>query len=178
MTLKNKIHVSLDRDLRKKYGVRSFPVSKGDIVSIKVGGRKDEGGKVVNVDHRSGRVSVEGITIAKADGKQEEFFIEPDKLVITKLDFSRADRLENLKKIAALKNRTIEIEEPTPPEEAPEAEAEGEAEPEENEEEETEEEETSESESEEAEEEPAEEDDELEEDESEEMEMESDDNQD
>lgn len=123
MSLKSKIQVSLNQDLRKKYGVRSFPISKGDIVSIKVGGRKGEGGKVVNVDHRSGRVSVEGITIAKSDGKQEETFLDPTKLVITKLDFSRQDRLDNLKRIAAIKNRTIEIEEPEPEKpEAPETE--------------------------------------------------------
>ena len=42
--LENKINVAINRDLRKKYGIRQFPIVKGDIVKIISGSRKGEGG--------------------------------------------------------------------------------------------------------------------------------------
>lgn len=126
----SKIKVSLNSDLRKRFGLRSFAISEGDIVKVRSGSRKGEGGKVVKVDHVTGKVSVEGLTIAKADGKQKEFFLEPSSLVITRLDLSRQERLARIREIAALKK--ITISEPTPEELAPpesETEPETEAEP-------------------------------------------------
>ena len=113
----SKINVSLNSELRKRYGLRSFAVSKGDIVKIKSGSRKGEGGKVIGIDHVSGRISVEGITIAKADGKQKEFYMDASNLIITRLDLSRQERLSRIRKIAELKK--ISIVEPTPEELAP-----------------------------------------------------------
>ncbi|MEM0157494.1 MAG: 50S ribosomal protein L24 [Thermoplasmataceae archaeon] len=113
----SKINVSLNSELRKRYGLRSFAVSKGDIVKIKSGSRKGEGGKVIEIDHVSGRISVEGITIAKADGKQKEFYMDASNLMITRLDLSRQERLTRIRKIAEMKK--ISIVEPTPEELAP-----------------------------------------------------------
>lgn len=138
MAIDGKIRVSLNRDLRKKYGIRSFPIAKGDIVTIRSGGRKGEGGKIIDVNHKEGRVSIEGITIAKADGKAEEYFVASNILQITKLELSRPERLQKLRELASRKNIVVE-EEPEPePEEAEEAteevqEAEGTAESEEEE---------------------------------------------
>ena len=114
----SKIKVTLNSDLRKRYGVRAFPVVVGDIVKVKSGKRRGEGGKVVDVDHSAGRVSVEGITVAKEDGKQTSVFLKPEALTITKLDFSREERIQKLRNIAAIKK--ITIEEPEPEEAAPE----------------------------------------------------------
>ncbi len=113
----SKIKVSLSSDLRKRFGLRSFAISEGDIIRVRSGSRKGEGGKVVKVDHATGKVSVEGITISKADGKQKEFFLEPNSLMITRLDLSRQERLSRIREIAALKK--ITISEPTPEELAP-----------------------------------------------------------
>ncbi|SMD30458.1 50S ribosomal protein L24 [Picrophilus oshimae] len=110
--INNKVNVSLSKDLRKKYGIRRFPVAKGDIVKIISGSRKGEGGKVVDVDHKTMKVSIEGVTISKADGKQVPFFIDHSNISITKLDLSRNDRYERLREIAARKN--------LPPPEVPE----------------------------------------------------------
>ena len=121
MAIDGKIRVSLNRDLRKKYGIRSFPIAKGDIVTIRSGGRKGEGGKIIDVNHKEGRVSIEGITIAKADGKAEEYFVASNILQITKLELSRPERLQKLRELASRKNIVVE-EEPEPePEEAEEA---------------------------------------------------------
>lgn len=112
----SKVKVSLAEDLRKKYGVRSFPVVVGDIVKVSSGKRRGEGGKVIEVNHATGRVSIEGITIAKEDGKQNAVFLRPENLHITKLDFSREERIQKIKNIAAIKKITIEEPEPEPAE--------------------------------------------------------------
>ena len=119
--INNKINVSLSKDLRKKYGIRRFPIVKGDIVKIISGSRKGEGGKVIDVDHKTMKVSIEGVTIAKADGKQVSFFIDHSNLSITKLDLSRNDRYEKIKEIAARKN--LPPPEPEVTEEEPKEEA-------------------------------------------------------
>lgn len=121
-----KIKVTLSSDLRKRFGLRSFPIAQGDIVKVKSGKRKGEGGKVVDVDHAKGRVSVEGITIAKADGKQTELYLRAQELTITKLDFSRDERIQKIRQIAAIKKITIQEPEPEEAEEEP-AEMEAEA---------------------------------------------------
>ncbi|MGC8515342.1 MAG: 50S ribosomal protein L24 [Thermoplasmata archaeon] len=104
----NKIAVDLSLDLRKKYGLRSFPIVKGDVVRIMKGSRKGEGGKVMDVDHTKSRITVEGITIAKADNKQKEFTLQPDYVEITRLDLSRNERVEKIRKLAALKKIVID----------------------------------------------------------------------
>lgn len=118
----SKIKVTLNSDLRKKYGVRSFPIAVGDIVKVMSGKRRGEGGKVIDVNHANGRISIEGVTIAKEDGKQEALFLRPEDLSITKIDFSRDERIQRLRRIAAIKRITIEEPEPEP-EPAPEEEA-------------------------------------------------------
>lgn len=127
-----KIKVSLSRELRKKYGVRSFPVAVGDIIRVTSGKRHGEGGKVIEVNHTNGLVSVEGVTIAKEDGKQKALFLRPEDMTITRLDFSRDERIQKLREIAAIKQITFqepapEELSPVPAEEAP-AEVEAEAE--------------------------------------------------
>jgi large subunit ribosomal protein L24 len=106
--MKSKLNVSLSKDLRKKYGIRNFAVVKGDIVTVKSGGKKSEGGKVVDVDRVSGKISIEGITIAKADGKQKEFYLDPRNIRITRLDLSKPERLQRLKFLAGQKNIQVE----------------------------------------------------------------------
>ena len=40
----SKINAALNSDLRKRFGLRAFPVAKGDLVKIVSGSRKGEGG--------------------------------------------------------------------------------------------------------------------------------------
>ena len=102
-----KINVSLNKDLRERYGVRAFPITKGDLVKVKSGKRRGEGGKVSFVDHSEKGIQVEGINIAKADGKEKQFLIRPEKLVITKLDITDERRLERIKEIATIKHKDL-----------------------------------------------------------------------
>ena len=102
-----KVMVDLSLDLRKKYGIRSFQITRGDVVRIKTGSKKGEGGKVISVNHMKNLVTVDGITLTKADNKQKEFPLKPHRLVITRLDLSRNERIEKIRKLAALKKITI-----------------------------------------------------------------------
>lgn len=125
MRMKSRINVSLSKELKKKYGISQFPIIKGDVVVVKSGSRKTEGGKVDSVDHVHSLLVVDGVTLAKADGKQKEMTVKPNKVIITRLDLSRPQRMEKIREMAARKNRIIEEEpqqEPTSELPAPEAE--------------------------------------------------------
>jgi large subunit ribosomal protein L24 len=119
MLMLSKVKVSLSNELKKKYGTSSFPVTKGDIVRIKSGSRKGEGGKIDSVDHRHGTVIIDGITLNTADNKQKGMPIDHSNVVITRLDLSNPDRLEKLREKASRKNLVVEAE-PEPEEAAPE----------------------------------------------------------
>ena len=107
----NKVKVTLEKDLRKKLGIRQFPIIKGDVVKVVKGTRRGEGGKISSVDHRHSTVIIEGLNIAKADGKEKEFPINPEKIEITKLDLSMEERVERIRKMAALKHVEVNQEE-------------------------------------------------------------------
>ncbi|MEM0139344.1 MAG: 50S ribosomal protein L24 [Ferroplasma sp.] len=112
--INTKINVTINHDLKKKYGIRRFPISRGDIVKIVSGSRKGEGGKVIAVNHKTKKISIEGITIAKSDGKQVAYFVDHSNLVITKLDLSVEGRYNKIKNITVRRNL------PTPEPEIPE----------------------------------------------------------
>ncbi len=100
----NKVKVTLEKDLRKKLGIRQFPIMKGDIVKIIKGSRRGEGGKVASVDHRHSLIIIDGINIAKADGKEKSFPIQPEKIEITKLDLTMEERSGRIRELASMKN--------------------------------------------------------------------------
>lgn len=104
----NKVRVGLDSELRRKYHIRNFPVAKGDVVRVRSGAFKGDGGKVADVDHSNSLVSVDGLTIAKSDGKQQAFWIKPHNLVITRIDLSRLDRINELKRLGNIKKIQID----------------------------------------------------------------------
>jgi large subunit ribosomal protein L24 len=96
----------LSEDLMKQYKRRSALVVKGDTVLVLRGDEKVRNveGKVTQVDTRTGKVVVEGITIAKADGTLKERPVHASNLVITKLNLTdpwRKERLEAVKEGSA-----------------------------------------------------------------------------
>lgn len=72
----------------KHYYPRSAVVRKGDTVKIVRGSFAGHVGKVESLDMRSMRITVDGATIAKADGTQIAAKIHPSNVIITKLDLS------------------------------------------------------------------------------------------
>ena len=88
------------RALRAKYGVRTARVCKGDTVIVVRGNEdiRNIEGKVLEVYTKTGRVSIEGITINQADGTATERPIHASNLVITKLNTEDAWRVDSLSK--------------------------------------------------------------------------------
>jgi len=88
----------LSEELQKEYKLRSLQVIKGDTVRVMRGDEDILGleGKVATVITKSGRVAIDGVTIAKADGTQTARPVHASKVVITKLDLSDPRRKEML----------------------------------------------------------------------------------
>jgi len=81
----------LSKELRKKHGIRNLPVRTGDEVSILRGTFASKKAKVMKVDTKKSKVTLEGITRKKADGTKINVYFDPSKLQIIalKLDDSR-----------------------------------------------------------------------------------------
>jgi len=90
----------LERRLMSEYNTRSVPVRKGDTVKIIRGSKGIKGveAKISNVDLRSKKLILDGITIAKADGTQKARPVDPSNCIITKLDLSDPIRKAKLER--------------------------------------------------------------------------------
>ena len=90
----------LSKDLADKYGRRTARVCTGDTVVILRGDDDICGteGKVLEVFTKTGRVSIDGITIKQADGTAVARPIHASNLVITKLNLEDTLRAETLAK--------------------------------------------------------------------------------
>jgi large subunit ribosomal protein L24 len=96
----------LSEDLMKQYKRRSAMVVAGDTVKVVRGDEKvrNAEGKVTSVNTKSGKVVIEGITIASADGTLNERPVHSSNLVIIKLNLTdpwRKERLEAVKEGSA-----------------------------------------------------------------------------
>lgn len=96
----------LSDGLMKQYKKRSTLVIVGDTVMVMRGDEKVRNieGKVTEVNTRTGKVVIEGITIAKADGTLKERPVHASNLVITKLNLTdpwRKEKLEGVKEGSA-----------------------------------------------------------------------------
>ena len=119
------ISIHLSKELVSKYGIRNFPLRKGDLVRIVRGdAEKDEKlnivgkeGKVIKIMTDEGKIIIENINIAKADGKMKPRKLDPSALILTKLLLEDKKRKERLTKLASFRNKVVEDEpEPEPPE--------------------------------------------------------------
>jgi len=115
------LNLHLSNDLSEKYGIKKFGVRKGDIVRIVKGdSNKDEKlnivgkeAKVVKVLRKEGKIVVENINVAKADGKMKPKKLDPSSLVLVKIELEDAKRKQKLSQLASLRNKVVE-EEPEP----------------------------------------------------------------
>jgi large subunit ribosomal protein L24 len=88
----------LSKDLRQKFGRRSFPLRKNDNVKIMSGEFKGKTGKVSVIDLKNLRIAIEGVQITKKDGSKVNAWFSPSKLMITELNLDDKKRLESIKK--------------------------------------------------------------------------------
>lgn len=103
-----KLSAHLSKDLRKKYGRRSFPLRKGDEVKIMRGTYKKKTGKITVVNVKKMKVAIEGIQGKKKDGAKVNLFFEPSNLMINELNLDDKRRLESLmRKIPVKKQKKV-----------------------------------------------------------------------
>lgn len=94
---------TLSKELRKKYGLRSLQIRKGDQVKIMVGQSRKTIGKVLRVDLKHERVYVEGVEIVKRDGTKKNHPINPSNLQIITLNLDDKKRKKILERKGAIK---------------------------------------------------------------------------
>lgn len=90
----------LSEELLLRYNRRSLSVIKGDEVKLMRGGKKGKIGKVIGVDTRARKVTVDGVTHKKADGTEVAFPVDPSNLLIIKLNLEDARRRTKLETTA------------------------------------------------------------------------------
>ena len=76
---------NLSKDLRKNYG-RSLQLRKNDIVRVLSGKFKNKKGKVLTLNLKREKVTIEGIQLTKKDGNKVAVLFHPSKLQITELN--------------------------------------------------------------------------------------------
>lgn len=79
------LSAQLSPDLRRKYGIRSMRVRKGDRVVVRKGDFKKMEGNVLEVDTKRGMIKVEGVVVTKSDGTQVPRMLRPSNVMIVKL---------------------------------------------------------------------------------------------
>ncbi len=83
------LHAALSEELRKKYGKRSARVRKGDKVRVMRGDFAGHEGKVLEVDMKNCRITIEGVTTTKVNGTEVSVPIHPSNVMI--LSFGEVD---------------------------------------------------------------------------------------
>jgi len=90
------MHAHLSEELLVKYGKRSFPVRINDTVKVVRGSGAGTTGKVLGIDRTRYAITVEGVSVAKADGTEKPKPLHPSDVILTKLDLTDKLRREKL----------------------------------------------------------------------------------
>ena len=90
------VKATLSDDLREQYDSRSVRVNAGDTVEILRGDFAGEEGEVLGVDLKDATVTVEGVTVEKADGEEIPKPIDASNLRVTDLELDDPVRRERL----------------------------------------------------------------------------------
>ena len=83
---RNALAGHLSRDLRKKLGLRSMPLRKGDTVKIMRGKNRGREGKITGVNYKRGIVFIEKIIRKKSDGTEIQFGIPASKVLVIDME--------------------------------------------------------------------------------------------
>jgi large subunit ribosomal protein L24 len=89
--------VALSRELRRRYGRRQLPVRKGDTVRVLSGSYQGQEERVAKINTRDRTLTLDNITLKKADQKLKALPVRPNHLLLTRLNLSDAWRRRVLK---------------------------------------------------------------------------------
>ena len=84
----NQVRATLTEELREEYGQRNVRVNAGDTVEVLRGDHAGTEAEVVAVDLSSERITVEDVTVEKADGEEVPRPIPASNVRVTDLDLS------------------------------------------------------------------------------------------
>ncbi|MBN2152058.1 MAG: 50S ribosomal protein L24 [Candidatus Lokiarchaeota archaeon] len=104
----SQFNAKLEKSLSEQYDVKRLPIRVNDHVRVTAGQFKELEGKVLGIDRKAYKITVEEITKEKADGSLHYYPIHPSKVIITKLvdvDKRRQQIIER-RKIAAREAET------------------------------------------------------------------------
>ena len=87
------LSANLSKELRKKYGKRSIPLRKGDVVKVMRGKFSKKTGKILAVNSKRLNVEIEGLQIKKQDGSKANVRFTPSILQITELNAEDKKRI-------------------------------------------------------------------------------------
>lgn len=93
-TVTSFLSVNLSKDLRKKHGMRSIPLRKGDKVKIARGTHKGKTGTIEKVSRKLSKAFIAGIEQTRIDGNKHLIPFEPSNLLITDLDLKDKKRIK------------------------------------------------------------------------------------
>ena len=91
------LNANLSKDLRKKYGIRSLRIRKGDKIRVLRGSFKGKEGIVDQINLKDTKVYVAGVEVPKRDGSKARRPLKPSNLQLVELfmdDKRRKARLE------------------------------------------------------------------------------------
>jgi large subunit ribosomal protein L26e len=85
------LHVHVSKELAKRLAQkkRALLVRKGDEVKIMRGSSRGKTGKVIDVNHLSSKVYVEGVTRRTAKGKESPAALEPSNLMLINIESTK-----------------------------------------------------------------------------------------
>jgi len=90
----------LSKVLREKYSKRNLPLRKGDEVLIMRGSFRKKKAKVISINLKKSRVTLEGIQRSKKDGTKVNVYFHPSVLQIHSLGLEDKQRFALLNKPA------------------------------------------------------------------------------
>jgi len=91
------VSVNLSKELRKKYGKRNVNIRKGDKVKVMRGKFKKKTGKVLKVELKTTKITVEGVQVKKIDGSKVNVKLMPSNLQIIELNLEDKKRIKKMK---------------------------------------------------------------------------------
>ncbi len=82
----------LSEGLQDKYGIKRMPVKAKDKVLIMRGDFAYTEGEVVEVDTKTMRIHIDGVTVERTDGTERYYPVHPSNVVITDLNLKDGRR--------------------------------------------------------------------------------------
>lgn len=92
------LNATLSKELRKKYGKRSFRVKKGDKIKIMRGNFRKKEGTIEKVDIKKGIVNIIKMETEKKEGSKIPRPIRPSNIMIIELNIDDKKRKEKLER--------------------------------------------------------------------------------